>query len=165
MYRELLKRLIAAERLRRLRADEWNRISEEECQKLCMAALENAPGTFAPATREQKNLLRSNRAQGLLPEISDADIAEATRHDAEILLAIARENRWQSGENNLKMLTREFNDITPATSRQIRQIRALIRQGNLRPLSGETLLKITRLSARRLIWRGEMTRRDGEKCN
>lgn len=59
----------------------------------------------------------------------------------------------------------EFTDITPATSRRIQEIKALIRQGNLRPLSSDTLLKITRLSAKRLIWRGEMNRRDGEKCN
>ena len=159
MWKEKLQKLIANGHLRRIQAPEWFRLSEEDCKELSMKALENPPLTFMTPTRGQKNLLRSDLAQGLLPGLRSEDIALLTADEAEILLSISAENRWNGKRRYGEIIQREQTDTETATPEQLQKIRELIQEKFLHPLSGNTLLKISRLSAKRLIWKGEMNRR------
>ncbi len=138
----------------------WSKLSEEESRSLVEAALRNPPRTFVSATLEQKNLLRSDLAQGLLDGLRYEDIGELTSDEAKILLSISEERRWTAERKFRQIIRKEDDDTRLATPEQLKQIRQLIRGRHLRPLSGNTLLKISNLSAKRLIWRGEMNRRN-----
>jgi len=140
----------------------WSRLPEEESRSLVEAALRNPPRTFISATLEQKNLLRSDLAQGLLDGLRYEDIGELTSDEAKILLSISEERRWTAERKFRQIIRKEDDDTRLATPEQLKQIRQLIRERHLRPLSGDTLLKISNLSAKRLIWRGEMNRRSTE---
>ena len=89
MWKEILQKLIANGHLRRMPPEVWSALAEEDCRRLCEAALRNPPRTFASATLEQKNLLRSDLAQGLLPGLKYEDIGELTSDEAKILLSIS----------------------------------------------------------------------------
>lgn len=160
MYREILQKLISNGHLRRLPAEEWFALTEEECKRLCEKALCNPPLTFVPASLEQKNRLRSALAQGLLTGLNAADIPSLTADEAELLLVVSEDQHWTSDQQYHEVLSQEYSDAQPATSEQLRKIRELIEGKFLRPLAGNTLLKISHLSAKRLIWRGEMNKRE-----
>jgi len=159
MWKEKLQKLIANGHLRRIPAGEWSALTEEDCKALCMKDLENPPLTFMTATLGQKSLLRSDLAQGLLPGLRSADIAALTADEAEILLSISAENHWNGKRRYGEIIQREQTDTETATPEQLQKIQELIQEKFLHPLSGNTLLKISRLSAKRLIWKGEMNRR------
>ena len=165
VYRDMLQKLISAGHLRRLPPAEWFALTEEDCRVLCGKALRNPPLTCAPATQEQKNLLRSDLALGLLPGLYASDIPHLTADEAEILLGISAERRFTHAAPYHEILKRELRDTEPAAPEQLRQIRTLIREKRLRPISERTLLKISHLSARRLIWRGEMNRREAQRAS
>ena len=114
---------------------------------------------FGAPSLEQKNLIRSDLAQGLLPGLRSEDIAALTADEAIILLAISAENRWNGQRQYGEIIREETVDTMPATAEQLGRIRELIKSKHLHPLSGNTLLKISQLSAKRLIWKGEMNRR------
>lgn len=162
MWKEKLQKLIANGHLRRMPPEVWSSLAEEDCRRLCEAALRNPPWTFVSATLEQKNLLRSDLAQGLLDGLRYEDIGELTSDEAKILLSISEERRWSAERKFRQIIRKEDDDTRLATPEQLKQIRQLIRGRHLRPLSGNTLLKISNLSAKRLIWRGEMNRRSTE---
>ena len=159
MEKEKLRKLIANGHLRRFPAGEWVNLTEDDCKCLYKKALRNPPWTFAAASLNQKNLLRSDLALGLLPGLRSDDISGLTADEAEILLAISAENRWTKDREYGQIVQKEQTDTKPATTKQLGRIRELIKAKHLHPLSGNTLLKISRLSAKRLIWRGEMNRR------
>lgn len=159
MWKEKLRKLIANGHLRRIPAGEWSALTEDDCKRLCGKALQNPPLTFMAATLKQKNLIRSDLAQGLLPGLRSEDIADLTFDDAEILLSISEENRWNGQRQYGEIIQKEQTDTMPATAEQLGRIRELIKSKHLHPLSGNTLLKISQLSAKRLIWKGEMNRR------
>ena len=159
MWKEKLRKLIANGHLRRIPAGEWSALTEDDCKRLCGKALQNPPLTFMAATLKQKNLIRSDLAQGLLPGLRSEDISGLTADEAEVLLAISAENRWTEDREYGQIVQKEQADTMPATAEQIGRIRELIQERHLHPLSGNTLLKISQLSAKRLIWRGEMNRR------
>ena len=159
MWKKKLRKLIANGHLRRLPAEEWSALTEDDCKRLCDKALRNPPLTYTSASLEQKNLIRSDLAQGLLPGLRSEDIAALTADEADILLAISAENRWNGQRQYGEIVQKEQADTMPATAEQIGRIRELIKAKHLHPLSGNTLLKISQLSAKRLIWRGEMNRR------
>ena len=159
MWKEKLRKLIANGHLRRIPAGEWSALTEDDCNRLCGMALQNPPLTFMAATLKQKNLIRSDLVQGLLPGLRSEDIADLTFDDAEILLSISGENRWNGKRRYGEIIQREQTDTETATPEQLQKIRELIQEKFLHPLSGNTLLKISRLSAKRLIWKGEMNRR------
>ena len=159
MWKEKLQKLIANGHLRRIPVEEWSALTEEDCRRLCDKALRNPPRMFGVTSLEQKNLIRSDLAQGLLPGLRSEDIATLTADEADILLAISAENRWNSQRQYGEIIQKEQVDTMPATVEQIGRIRELIKAKHLHPLSGNTLLKISQLSAKRLIWKGEMTRR------
>ena len=160
MWKEKLQKLIVRGHLRRMPPEVWSGLSEEESRSLVEAALRNPPRTFVSAMLEQKNLLRSDLAQGLLDGLRYEDIGELTFDEAKILLSISEEKRWTSERKFCQIIRKEDDDTGLATPEQLKQIRQLIRERHLRPLSGNTLLKISSLSAKRLIWRGEMNRRN-----
>ena len=159
MWKEKLRKLIANGHLRRLPAEEWSVLTDEVCRRLCETALRNPPLTYTSASLEQKNLIRSDLAQGLLPGLRSEDIAALTADEADILLAISAENRWNGQRQYGEIIRKEQVDTMPATAEQLGRIRELIKAKHLHPLSGNTLLKISQLSAKRLIWKGEMNRR------
>ena len=159
MWKEKLRKLIANGHLRRIPAGEWSALTEDDCNRLCGMALQNPPLTFMAATLKQKNLIRSDLVQGFLPGLRSEDIADLTFDDAEILLSISGENRWNGQRQYGEIIRKEQADTMPATAEQIGRIRELIKAKHLHPLSGNTLLKISQLSAKRLIWKGEMNRR------
>ena len=160
MWKEKLQKLIANGHLRRMPPEVWSSLAEEDCRRLCEEALLNPPRTFASATLEQKNLLRSDLAQGLLPGLKYEDIGELSSDEAKILLSISEENRWTAERKFRQIIRKENDDTQSATPEQLKRIKQLIGERHLRPLSGDTLLKISSLSAKRLIWRGEMNRRN-----
>ena len=159
MWKEKLRKLIANGHLRRLPAEEWSALTEENCRRLCKTALRNPPRMFGAPSLEQKNLIRSDLAQGLLPGLRSEDIAALTGDEADILLAISVENRWNGQRQYGEIIQKETVDTMPATAEQIGRIRELMKAKHLHPLSANTLLKISQLSAKRLIWKGEMNRR------
>ena len=159
MWKEKLRKLIANGHLRRIPAGKWSALTEDDCKRLYGKALQNPPLTFMASTLKQKNLIRSDLAQGLLPGLRSEDIADLTYDDAEILLSIGAENRWNGQRQYGEIIRKEQADTMPATAEQLGRIRELIKAKHLHPLSGNTLLKISRLSAKRLIWKGEMNRR------
>ena len=159
MWKEKLQKLISNGHLRRIPAGEWAGLTGEDCKRLCDKALRNPPLTFMAATLKQKNLLRSDLGQGLLPGLRSEDIVTLTADEAEILLSISAENRWNGKRRYGEIIQREQTDTETATPEQLQKIRELIQEKFLHPLSGNTLLKISQLSAKRLIWKGEMNRR------
>lgn len=165
VYRDMLQKLISAGHLRRLPPAEWFALTEEDCRMLCGKALRNPPLTFAPATQEQKNLLRSDLALGLLPGLHASDIPHLAAAEAEILLGISADRRFTHAVPYHEILKRELRNTEPAAPEQLRKIRELVRERHLRPLSGKTLLKISHLSANRLIRRGEMNRRETDRVS
>ena len=159
MWKEKLRKLIVNGHIRRIQAEEWSSLTEDDCKHLCKKALRNPPRMFSVASLAQKNLIRSDLAQGLLPGLRSEDIAGLTADEADILLSISAENRWTEDREYGQIVQKEQSDTRPATVEQIGRIRELIQEKHLHPLSGNTLLKISQLSAKRLIWRGEMNRR------
>ena len=119
----MLQKLISAGHLRRLPPAEWFALTEEDCRVLCGKALRNPPLTFAPATPEQKNLLRSDLTLGLLPGLYASDIPHLTAADAEILLGISAERRFTHAAPYHEILKRELRDTEPAAPEQLRKIR------------------------------------------
>jgi hypothetical protein len=120
------------------------------------------PGTYLPMKLEKKNLLRSYIAQGLLPGVSQKDIAHFTDAEADFYIECAEANRWTGPKRYADYLIQTDKDIAPADSGQIDEIIGLGRDGFLNPLPSKTLLSITHLSADRLIWRGKRNKREGK---
>jgi hypothetical protein len=111
---------------------------------------------------EQKNLLRSYAAQGLLPGIMQKDIEHFNDSEADFFIKCAEANRWTGRKRYIDYLIQTDKDIALADSRQIAEIVELGKAGFLNRLPQSTLMTITHLSARRLIWRGRMNKREGK---
>ncbi|MBQ6597573.1 MAG: hypothetical protein IJH79_08470 [Lentisphaeria bacterium] len=126
MWKKKLRKLIANGHLRRLPAEEWSALTEEVCRRLCETALRNPPRMFGAPSLEQKNLIRSDLAQGLLPGLRSEDIAALTADEADILLAISAENRWNGQRQYGEIIRKETVDTMLATAEQIGRIRELI---------------------------------------
>ncbi len=135
----------------------------EDLNQGSLRQAENTPPfTQSPVELERKNLLRSYHAQGLLPEFHTEDLKDLTTSEAEFFIEIAEANRWRTPKRLVEYYQQVEIDTAPATSEQLCKIITLSKDGFLRKMSSEVLLKICRLTARQLIWRGEMNRR--QKC-
>ena len=134
-------------------------LSVPEQQKLIEQARRTPPMTHTPITLEQKNLLRSYMSQDLLGELTVADLKGMTSLEAEFFIQCGKDNRWISGKSLLEHYHQTDLDISPATPEQLDTIIAMGKDKLLRPLSAESLLKLSNLSARQLIWHGEMIKR------
>ena len=140
--------------------------SVPEQQNLIEQAQRTPPLTYTPITLEQKNLLRSYMSQDLLGELTVADLKGMTSLDAEFYIQCGKDNRWTCGKSLLEHYNQTDLDISPATPEQLDAIIAMSKDKLLRPLSAESLLKLSNLSARQLIWHGEMVKRKrGEECS
>ena len=141
-------------------------LSPAEQQKLIELARRTPPLTYTPITLEQKNLLRSYMSQDLLGELTVADLKGMTSLEAEFFIQCGKDNRWNCGKSLLEHYNQTDLDISPATPEQLDTIIAMSKEKLLRPLSAESLLKLSKLSARQLIWHGEMLKRKrGEECS
>ena len=134
-------------------------LSVPEQQKLIEQARRTPPLTYTPITLEQKNLLRSYMSQDLLEGLTVADLKGMTSLEAEFFIQCGKDNRWISGKSLLEHYHQTDLDISPATPEQLDTIIAMGKDKLLRPLSAESLLKLSNLSARQLIWHGEMIKR------
>ena len=134
--------------------------SVPEQQNLIEQARQTPPLTYTPITLEQKNLLRSYMSQDLLEGLTVADLKGMTSLEAEFFIQCGKDNRWISGKSLLEHYHQTDLDISPATPEQLDTIIAMGKDKLLRPLSAESLLKLSNLSARQLIWHGEMIKRN-----
>ena len=134
-------------------------LSVSEQQKLIEQSRRTPPMTYIPITLEQKNLLRSYMSQDLLDGLTLADLKGMTSLEAEFFIQCGKNNRWISGKSLLEHYHQTDLDISPATPEQLDTIIAMGKDKLLRPLSAESLLKLSNLSARQLIWHGEMVKR------
>ena len=134
-------------------------LSVSEQQKLIEQSRRTPPMTYIPITLEQKNLLRSYMSQDLLDGLTLADLKGMTSLEAEFFIQCGKNNRWISGKSLLEHYHQTDLDISPATPEQLDTIIAMGKDKLLRPLSAESLLKLSNLSARQLIWHGEMIKR------
>jgi hypothetical protein len=141
-------------------------LSVPEQQKLIEQAQRTPPLTYTPITLEQKNLLRSYMAQGLLDGLEQDDLKNMTSREAEFFIKCGKNKCW-CGNTSLQEHYKQTDlDTSPATPEQLDAIIALSKDKLLRPFSMEALLKLCNLSARMLIWKGEMLKRKrGEKCS
>jgi hypothetical protein len=130
-----------------------------EQQNLIEQARRTPPMTYIPITLEQKNLLRSYMSQDLLDGLTLADLKGMTSLEAVFYIRYAEKNRWNCGKSLLEHYKQTDLDISPATPEQLDTIIAMGKEKLLRPLSAEALLKLSNLSARQLIWHGEMVKR------
>ena len=133
--------------------------SVPEQQNLIEQARQTPPLTYTPITLEQKNLLRSYMSQDLLDGLTLADLKGMTSLEAEFFIQCGKDNRWTCGKSLLAHYNQTDLDISPATPEQLDTIIAMGKDKLLRPLSAESLLKLSNLSARQLIWHGEMIKR------
>ena len=141
-------------------------LSVQEQQKLIEQARRTPPLTYTPITLEQKNLLRSYMSQDLLDGLTLADLKGMTSLEANFFIQCGKDNRWNCGKSLLEHYHQTDLDISPATPEQLDTIIAMGKDKLLRTLSAESLLKLSHLSARQLIWHGEMLKRKrGEECS
>ena len=133
--------------------------SVPEQQNLIEQARRTPPMTYIPITLEQKNLLRSYMAQGLLDGLEQDDLKNMTSREAEFFIKCGKNKCW-CGNTSLQEHYKQTDlDTSPATPEQLDAIIAMGKEKLLRPLSAEALLKLSNLSARQLIWHGEMVKR------
>ena len=133
--------------------------SVPEQQKLIEQARQTPPLTYTPITLEQKNVLRSYMSQDLLDGLTLADLKGMTSLEADFFIQCGKDNRWNCGKSLLEHYNQTDLDISPATPEQLDTIIAMGKDKLLRQLSAESLLKLSNLSARQLIWHGEMIKR------
>ncbi len=112
-----------------------------------------------PVSSEQKNLLRSYISQGLLTGFRSDDLKDLTAEDAEFYIQCAEDNRWLTDKSIREYCTQTDIDTSPASPDQLSKIITLSKEGYLRRIASATLLKLCNLTARQLIWRGEMQKR------
>ena len=147
--KELWQQLVQHGQLCHRSVSEWHALAGSRREQLFREAQATPPLTYSPVSLENKNLLRSYHAQGLLPGFHPEDFADLNSDEADFLIRCAEENRWLTADSL----------SAPASSEQLASIIKLGRDGHLRRFSSKTLLKLCHLSAERLIWRGEMNRR------
>ena len=157
--KELWQQLVQHGQLCHRSVSEWHALAGSRREQLFREAQATPPLTYSPVSLENKNLLRSYHAQGLLPEFHPEDFADLNSDEADFLIRCAEENRWLTADSLSDHYCRTARDTAPASSEQLASIIKLGRDGHLRRFSSKTLLKLCRLSAERLIWRGEMNRR------
>ena len=160
--KNILRWLVKNGHLRRFSAKDWNGFTEAQMNRWISEGWKNPPRTFAPVTLEQKNLLRSYHTQGLLQGFFRSDLDDLTENEADFLIECAENNRWSIEQGYQDCLCKTISDNESATPKQLRQIIDLGKAGYLNRISINTLLKITRLSANRLIWRGEINRKENK---
>ena len=160
--KDTLRWLVKNGHLQRFSADAWNGFTEAQMLYWISKGWKNPPCAFASVTIKQKNLLRSYHAQGLLRGFYLNDLDDLTEREAAFLIGCAEDNRWTCEKGYQDCLRKTISDNESATPKQLRQIINLGKAGYLNRISINTLLKITRLSANRLIWRGEMNRKEGK---
>ena len=144
----------------------FKNLSEGKQQELIEQARRTPPMTYIPITLEQKNLLRSYMAQGLLDGLEQDDLKNMTSREAEFFIKCGKNKCW-CGNTSLQEHYKQTDlDTSPATPEQLDAIITLSKDKLLRPFSMEALLKLCNLSARMLIWKGEMLKRErGKKCS
>ena len=157
--KELWQQLVQHGQLCHRSVSEWHALAGSRREQLFREAQATPPLTYSPVSLENKNLLRSYHAQGLLPGFHPEDFADLNSDEADFLIRCAEENRWLTEKSLFDYYRQTDIDTAPADPEQLSRIITLGKNGYLRRFSSKTLLKLCRLSAERLIWRGEMNRR------
>ena len=157
--KELWQQLVQHGQLCHRSVSEWHALAGSRREQLFREAQATPPLTYSPVSLENKNLLRSYHAQGLLPGFHPEDFADLNSDEADFLIRCAEENRWLTEKSLFDYYRQTDIDTAPADPEQLSRIITLGKNGYLRRISSKVLLKLCHLSAERLIWRGEMNRR------
>ena len=157
--KELLRQLVRNGQVHYTPVSEWEALTENQRERLIRQAQNTPPLTYSPVSLECKNLLRSYHAQGLLSGFYPEDLKNLTALEADFLIQCAENNRWLNEKSLFDYYRQTELDTAPAEPEQLSRIIKLSAEGHLRRLSSKVLLKLCHLSAKRLIWRGEMNRR------
>ena len=157
--KELWQQLVQHGQLCHRSVSEWHALAGSRREQLFREAQATPPLTYSPVSLENKNLLRSYHAQGLLPGFHPEDFADLNSDEADFLIRCAEENRWLTEKSLFDYYRQTDIDTAPADPEQLSRIIKLGEDGHLRRISSKVLLKLCHLSAERLIWRGEMNRR------
>ena len=157
--KKFLQELARNGQVRHISVSEWEALTEYQRKRFIRQAQNTPPATFSSVSPECKNLLRSCHAQGLLPDFTPEDLRDLTAWEADFLVQCAEDNRWLSEKKLADYYRQTDTDTAPADPEQLSRIIKLSREGYLRRFSSATLLKLCHLSAKRLIWHGEMNRR------
>ena len=157
--KELWQQLVPHGQLCHRSVSEWHALAGSRREQLFREAQATPPLTYSPVSLENKNLLRSYHAQGLLPGFHPEDFKDLTALEADFLIRCAEDNRWLTEKSLFDYYRQTDIDTAPADPEQLSRIIKLGKDGHLRRISSKVLLKLCHLSAERLIWRGEMNRR------
>lgn len=157
--KELWQQLVQHGQLCHRSVSEWHALAGSRREQLFREAQATPPLTYSPVSLENKNLLRSYHAQGLLPGFHPEDFKDLTALEADFLIRCAEDNRWLTEKSLFDYYRQTDIDTAPADPEQLSRIIKLGKDGHLRRISSKVLLKLCHLSAERLIWRGEMNRR------
>ena len=156
-----LRTLVQNGQSRRIPVPEWDAMTDSQRERLIIQAQNTPPLTMSPVPSARRNLLRSYHSQGLLDGFRPEDLMNLTAEEAEFFIQCAENNRWLTGKSLFDYYHQTDLDTAPADSKQLSRIIEFSRAGYLRRLSSDSLLKLCHLTAGRLIWRGEINRREG----
>ena len=150
--RKQLVFLIKTRQLAPFPKKEWLELTQESAEKHITRGEDTAPMSFKPVSQAQKTRLKS-LAEAELIEIRTEDFKHLSSADADTLteLAIEVNNRKEHPQNILKKI---HADEAPASRTQKAQIKKLVAEGFLKPISPETWISLPRINARKIIMAG-----------
>lgn len=141
---------------------EWLELTQEHARKYATQGENTAPMSFKPVSQSQKTRLKS-LAEAELIEMRAEDFKHLSSTDADILteLAIEANNREKRPRNILKKI---HADEAPASRTQKAQIKKLVTEGFLKPVSPETWISLPRINARKIIMAGCNNKKHNKHC-
>lgn len=155
-----IEKLVRNGQLSKLPLDEYRNLSDGQAEEYIARGYATAPLTHKAANKEQKDILRSYISQKILP-LNVCDIQNLSSAEADDLLDVAKAKVFEENKTLSQVNWRLGSDTKPATCRQIQRITNLVKDGFLSPVSSENLTAMSKLTARKLIFKGEMKKREG----
>ena len=116
--KELWQQLVQHGQLCHRSVSEWHALAGSRREQLFREAQATPPLTYSPVSLENKNLLRSYHAQGLLPGFHPEDFADLNSDEADFLIRCAEENRWLTADSLSDHYCRTARDTMTATFRK-----------------------------------------------
>ena len=120
--KELWQQLVQHGQLCHSSVSKWHALAGSRREQLFREAQATPPLTYSPVSLENKNLLRSYHAQGLLPGFHPEDFADLNSDEADFLIRCAEENRWLTADSLSDHYCRTARDTAPASSEQLASI-------------------------------------------
>lgn len=143
--------LIKSGQLAPFAKDQWLSMDETEAMLFIRQGGATAPLSIKMASSETKATLRLYIVRKLTP-VTKEDLRYLTEEDALKLLELAR---YTAAVQDINRFEFEYGeDGSQASEEQIDEIRSLTKEGFLKPLADKTLLNLTGLSAKQMIYIG-----------